>query len=265
MTMQWLTTCSLLCGAGVLLAASALSAQEHGYTPADIENGSRLYQSSCAGCHGPTGDMVPGIELMRGQFRRGSTDPEIIRIIQAGIPGTTMPPSSFSETQAGTIVAYLRSIAPAPGRAGAAADAPRGDVVKGKTLFEGKAACATCHRVNGNGPRVAPDLSDIGAIRQARELQQKLLDPNALVRPGTLFLEAVTKNGETITGRVLNQDTFSIQLLDSHERLRSLSRSALRDYRFVTSSPMPSSRDKLSGEEMNDLVAYLVSLKGLRP
>ncbi len=265
MAMRRLHMCLLIGGAGVLLVASALAAQEHGYTPADIENGSRLYQSSCAGCHGPTGDMVPGIDLMRGQFRRGSTDTEIMRIIQAGIPGTTMPPSSFSETQAGTIVAYLRSVAPASGRTGAAADVPRSDAVKGKALFAGKAECATCHRVNGNGPRVAPDLSDIGVIRQARELQQKLLDPNALVRPGNLFLEAVTKGGETITGRVLNQDTFSIQLLDSHERLRSLSRSALRDFRFVKSSPMPSYRDKLSAEEVNDLVTYLVSLKGLRP
>jgi len=209
--------------------------------------------------------MVPGIELMRGQFRRGSTDTEIIRIIKAGIPGTTMPPSSFSDAQAGTIVAYLRSLAPASGRTGAAADVPRGDVAKGKVLFTGKAECATCHRVNGSGPRVAPDLSDIGAIRQAKELQQKLLDPNAVVRPGNLFIEAATKDGETITGRVLNQDTFSIQLLDSHERLRSLSRSALRDYRFVTKSPMPSYRDKLSAEEVNDLVTYLASLKGLRP
>ena len=263
MAMRRLHTRLLIGSAGVLLVAAALAAQEHGYTPADIENGSRLYQSSCAGCHGPAGDMVPGIDLMRGQFRRGSTDTEIIRIIRAGIAGTTMPPSSFSETQAGTIVAYLRSMAPASGRTGA--DVPRGDVARGKTLFEGKAECATCHRVNGNGPRVAPDLSDIGAFRQPPELQQKVLDPNALVRPGILFIEAVMKDGEKITGRVLNQDTFSIQLLDSRERLRSLSRSALRDYRFVKNSPMPSYRDKLSAQEVNDVVTYLGSLKGLRP
>src|SRR5438046_4019777 len=103
-----LTTWSLLYGVGVLMAASAVFAQEHGYTPADIENGSRLYQSSCAGCQGPTGDMVPGIDLMRGQFRRGATATEIIPIIQTGIPRTTMRPSSFSDTQAGTIVASLR-------------------------------------------------------------------------------------------------------------------------------------------------------------
>src|SRR5947209_14803610 len=95
------------------LALAAAAPQEHSYTQADIENGSRLYQSSCAGCHGPNGDMVPGIELQRGRFRRGTSDTEIMRIIQLGIPGTTMPPSNFTEAQAGTIVAFLRSAAPA--------------------------------------------------------------------------------------------------------------------------------------------------------
>ena len=156
-------------------------------------------------------------------------------------------------------------MAPSSARPGAAGTVARGDAAKGKALFDGKAECATCHRVNGNGPRVAPDLSDIGTIRQAQELQQKIVDPNAVVRPGNLFIEAVTRDGQTITGRVLNQDTFSIQLLDSRERLRSLSRSALRDYRFVKTSPMPSYRDKLSAQEVNDVVTYLGSLKGLRP
>jgi len=88
----------------LLLAAALAAPQEHSYTQADIEHGARLYQSSCAGCHGPNGDMVPGIELHRGQFRRATNDTEIMRIIQSGIPGTTMPPSSFSDAQAGAIV-----------------------------------------------------------------------------------------------------------------------------------------------------------------
>src|SRR5262245_65780778 len=99
--------------AGLLAMAAAIAAQEHSYTPADIENGSRLYQSSCAGCHGPSGEMVPGIDLLRNQFRRATSDTDLVRIIQAGIAGTTMPPSSFTETQAATIVAFLRSAAPA--------------------------------------------------------------------------------------------------------------------------------------------------------
>ena len=246
----------------MLLFASAVSAQEHSYTQADIENGARLYQSSCAGCHGPDGDMVPGVELQRGRFRRGTSDTEIMRLIQFGIPGTTMPPSSFSEAQAGSIVAFLRSAAPA---ADGGARVVRGDTAKGRATFEGKGRCATCHRINGVGPRVAPDLSDIGAIRPALELEQKLIDPNALVRPANRSIEIVLKDGTRMAGHLLNQDTFSIQLLDSNERLRSLAKAGIRDYTYVKSSPMPSYRDSLTAAELTDLVTYLVSLKGERP
>src|SRR5262245_30404956 len=177
----------LLGSAGLVLIAAVLRAQEHSYTPADIENGSRLYQSSCAGCHGPSGDMVPGIDLLRNQFRRATSDTDIVGMIQAGIPGTTMPPSSFTETQAATIVAFLRSAAPASGRCvgrgGGAATVPRGDMAKGRAIFAGKGECATCHRVNSVGPRVAPELTDIGTIRQPQELQDKILDPSREVRP----------------------------------------------------------------------------------
>jgi putative heme-binding domain-containing protein len=249
----------------LLLAVAVAAAQEHSYTQADIENGARLYQSSCAGCHGPDGDMVPGIELQRGQFRRATNDSEIMRIIQSGIPGTTMPPSSFSDNQAGSIVAYLRSVAPASASGRGGVTIARGDAAKGKALFEGKGQCATCHRINGVGPRLAPDLSDIGTIRPVTELQEKLVDPNAMIRAGNRYIEAVTQKGEKISGRLLNQDTFTIQLLDSNERLVSLSRSNLRDVSFVKNSPMPSYRDKLSSEEIGDLVAYLVTLKGFRP
>ena len=259
---------------GLIVAAAAIAiAQEHSYTPADIENGARLYQSSCAGCHGPNGDMVAGIELRRGQFRRATTDTEVIRLIQAGIPGTTMPPSSFSETQAGTIVAYLRSAtssaattaASAFGGRGGESAAVVGNTSGGKALFEGKGACATCHRVGATGPRLAPDLTEIGTIRPAGELRQKLIEPNALVRPGNRFVEATTKGGAKLSGRLLNQDTFTIQLLDSNERLVSLSRSDVQSFTFAKESPMPSYRDKLTAAELDDLVAYLLTLKGLRP
>lgn len=247
----------------LMLAVAVAAAQEHSYTQADVENGARLYQSSCAGCHGPNGDMVPGIELQRGQFRRATSDTDIIRIVQSGIPGTAMPPSSFSDTQAGSIVAFLRSAAPTSGRGGISI--ARGDAATGKAIFSGKGQCASCHRVDGVGPRLAPDLSEIGTIRPAAELQEKLVDPNAVVRPGNRYIEAVTNGGAKISGRLLNQDTFSIQLLDSSERLVSLSRSDLRDVSFVKSSPMPSYRDKLTSDEIADVVAYLVTLKGLRP
>ena len=238
---------------------SALGAQEHSYTPADVESGGRLYQSSCAGCHGPNGDGVAGFELMRGQFRRAATDLDLVGIVRNGLPGTTMPPSSFSDTQA---FAYLRSRAPSAGRGPLNI---AGDATRGRALYESKGQCATCHRVNGVGPRVAPDLSEVGAIRAPAELQQKLIDPNALIRPGNRYFTAVTTRGATITGRLLNQDSFTIQLIDSNERLVSLSKSNLREHGFVKTSPMPSYRDTLTSQDTADIVSYLMSLKGLRP
>jgi putative heme-binding domain-containing protein len=254
----------------LVLAVAAVAAQEHSYTQADIENGARLYQGSCAGCHGPNGDMVPGIELLRGQFRRATTDVDIIRIIQSGIAGTTMPPSSFTDSEAGSIVAYLRSRAPATaapfpfGRGGATTIA-RGDPARGRSVYETKGQCATCHRVDGRGPRTAPDLTEIGTIRPAGELLEKLVDPSTNIRQGNRYVEAVTKRGDKIAGRLLNQDTFTVQLLDANERLVSLSRADLKDFTYLKNSPMPSYRDKLTPGELDDLVAYLVSLKGFRP
>ena len=246
-------------------AVGALAAQEHSYTPADIENGSRVFQSTCAGCHGQNGDGVAGIDLSRGQFRRGTSDTEIIKIIQTGIPGTTMPPHVLTDTEAGTVVAYLRNMATI--RRGAAPDVLRGvgDPARGKALFEGKGQCATCHRVNGKGSRLAPDLSEVGATRLLPELFQALLDPDATMRPGNRFFRVVTKDGATITGRLLNQDSYSVQLLDANERLVSLQKANLREFGYVKSSPMPSVRDKLSAQEVDDVVGYLATLKGVNP
>ncbi|OLC83455.1 MAG: hypothetical protein AUH72_04270 [Acidobacteria bacterium 13_1_40CM_4_65_8] len=177
-----------------------------------------------------------------------------------------MAPSGFSEAQAMAIVAYLRNLPNSASKPGAPAAATRrGDAARGKALFAGKGECASCHRVNGVGPRVAPDLSDVGAIRIASELEQKLLDPNALVRPGNRYVRIVTNEGTTLSGRLLNQDSFSIQFIDSSERLMSLLKSNLREYTFIKTSAMPSYRDTLSAEEVTDLVAYLFSLKGGRP
>jgi len=245
--------------------AAAASAQDHGYTPADIENGGRLYQSNCGGCHGQDGAGVSGIELARGQFRRGTSDTDLIKIIQTGIPGTTMPPHNFTDAQAATVVAYLRNMATV--RSGAAPTVLRGvgDAARGKALFEGKGQCTTCHRVNGKGPRLAPDLSEVGATRPLPELHQALLEPNATMRAGNRFFQVVTRDGQTITGRLMNQDSFSIQMLDAQERLVSLPKSNLREYGFVRTSPMPSVQGKLSLQEVDDLVGYLVTLKGLNP
>jgi putative heme-binding domain-containing protein len=241
----------------VALAASQVSAQ-HTYTPGDIEDGGRLFRGNCVGCHGPDGDLVPGIDLGHGKFKRASTDEDLIKIIQTGIAGTPMPPGAYSEFQAGTIVAYLRSMA-STGRASSVA----GDAGRGKLLFTGKGGCAGCHRVLGSGSRLGPDLSDIGALRRAVELEKSILDPQAEILPQNRFYRVVLKDGTAITGRLLNVDTFSVQLLDAKEQMRSFQKSALKEHGIVEKSPMPSFQGKLSSQEIADMVAYLTTLKGL--
>ena len=136
--------------ATALGAAGALVAQQRTYLPAEIENGGRVYQANCAGCHGPEGDGVAGIDFGSGRLRRASSDDDLVRIIMGGIPGTAMPPSNFSDGQAGTIVAYLRSMATGPiSRSAPAA----GDIGRGRAVFEGKGQCLTCHAVGGSGAR----------------------------------------------------------------------------------------------------------------
>ena len=76
-------------------------------------------------------------------------------------------------------------------------------------------------------------------------------------------MRVVTKDGSTLTGKLLNQDSFTVQILDiKDEKLKSVSKSNLREYTFVNNSPMPSYKDKLSTQELSDLISYLASLKG---
>lgn len=239
------------------LAALGLEAQ-HTYTSADVEQGGRLYRSTCSVCHGPDGDFVTGIDFGRGKFRRAKDDDDITQIIINGIPNTGMPSNNFTQMQAETIVAYLRSMATA-GRG----TVTGGDAARGKALFEGKGGCLNCHRVRGNGSRLGPDLTDIGTVRRVAELQQSLLDPDAEILSENRMIRVVTKSGAEFTGRLLNVDMLSLQILDSQERLRSFAKSDLREFSLIRKSPMPSFKDKLSSQELADVISYLVSLKGI--
>jgi putative heme-binding domain-containing protein len=242
----------------VLALTSGAAFAQAGYSAADIAAGKQLYGVNCSNCHGPNGDFVSGVDLGHGHFRRASTDNELVAIMQGGIQGTPMPPANLSDQQAHQIVAYLRSMA-ASFETNAASKA---DIAHGKALFESK-GCLNCHRLGSQGSRVGPDLSDIGARRKPEDIERSIVDPNAEILPENRYVRAVTRSGAIITGRILNEDTYSLQLIDSKQKLVSLQKSDLRSFEFLKSSPMPSYRDKLSGNELSDLVGYLVSLKGL--
>src|SRR5205085_6835478 len=147
--------------AAVLAMAFSLAAQQR-FLSSDIENGSRLYRSNCFACHGPDGASIPGVDFRRGQFKRVSSDADILAVITNGVPGTAMPPTAITDGNRLALLAYIRSLHDSAVNA-----AGSGDASRGKALFEGQGGCLACHGVNGKGSRVAPDLSEVGAIRSA--------------------------------------------------------------------------------------------------
>ncbi len=242
------------------LDASSVLAQ-HEYTDSEVEVGKAQYAINCVRCHGPEGDNITSADIGHGKFRRATTDAELVKLIQNGIPGTRMVSfPNINDSNAQAIIAYIRSMA---STAAAAAALPPGDVARGKSIFEGKGACRTCHRVGDQGSRSGPDLSQIGGQRRVVELHRSIVEPDAEIVPANRLLRIVTRDGATLTGKLLNQDSFSVQILDiKDEKLKSFSKSNLREYTFVNNSPMPSYKDKLSTQELSDLISYLASLKG---
>ncbi len=241
------------------IAVGTLPAQRS-YSPGDVEDGKRLFVANCAVCHGPDGNAVAGVDFGHGKFRRATSDNDLIQILKSGIPGTAMPEflDELSQLEIGELVIYLRYIAASNQRPSAP-----GDAVRGKALFEGTGQCLNCHRVKDKGSRTGPDLTEIGSVRRLVELERSILEPGAEMFPQNRFVRVVTGDGVTITGRLLNQDTFTVQLMDENEQLRSFQKSILKGYSFIDKSQMPSYKGKLNAQDLTDLVSYLASLKGI--
>ena len=254
-----LTAAAVTAFVSVISVAAQQNLQEHPgqYSQADVEAGARLYSSQCQACHGPTGDQVTGIDLRRGQFRRSTSDEDLVKVITTGVPGTAMPPFSFQPAEVGGVIAFIRAGFDPAGTA-----VKVGNAARGRELYDGKGACASCHRINGAGPRVAPDLSDIGAARTPAALQRTLLDPSSGMMPINRPVRVVMKDGRTLLGRRFNEDTFTVQLIDQQEKLHSLEKKDIRTLEVQTTSPMPSYNGKLTTDELSDVIAYLITLKG---
>jgi cytochrome c oxidase cbb3-type subunit III len=238
-------------------AAQNPAAPPGDYAPADIAYGSRIYDAQCTTCHGAGGDGVGGVNLRSGSFRNAITDQDLARVIATGIQGTGMQAFKFDASEMAGIIAYLRNMNSVD-----RGSVKLGDEARGQALFNGKGGCARCHRVGGQGSRVAPDLSDIGALRSAGSLLRSLTEPTSQMMPINRPVRAVLRDGKVVNGRRLNEDTYTVQLIDDQERLVSLTKTDLREYTILTTSPMPSFKTTFAPDELADVVAYLLSLKG---
>ena len=240
----------------VVIAAATATAQrgDHTYTSAALQTGARVYFEQCAVCHGPDGAWIAGVNLARGVFRTAVTDDDLRQVITNGAAEGRMPAIQLSETRLDGIIAYMRTGFDPDG------DAVRiGDPANGRKLFGGKGECSQCHRVDGIGPRMAPDLSDVGVRRTPAALQRTLVEPATALFPIDRKVTLLTRDEETIVGRRLNEDTFSVQLIDSNERLRSVLKADLVTYE-ISAEPTHEATT-LSTDEVADLVAYMLTLK----
>lgn len=229
-------------------------------TADDIAQGKRLFVGHCAYCHamGGTGDRGPS--LTRPELLRAPDNQALFKLIQNGIDGSEMPAAwQMTDHEVWQVAGYVRSL-------GKVTPQPiPGDAAMGKSLFEGKAACASCHIVEGRGRGLGPDLSNVGARRSPAFLRKALTDPGSALPEGFLMVRVVTDDGRSIEGIRLNEDTFTIQVRDLGGRLYSLRKSTLTGLqKEFGKSPMPSYKSMLNGSEMDDLVSYLASLRGRR-
>lgn len=234
-----------------------LSAQEETRNPrttqADIAAGAKTFRSHCAPCHGYNAEGGRGPNLAAGRFFHGSTDSELFHNISEGIAGTEMPGIFYSSDRVWQIVAYLRSL-------NTHTEKPVGDVDSGAKLFRAN-NCAECHSINGKGGALGPDLSSIGIARSIENLRRSITEPDADVSPRYWTVRFQDSTGKQVKGFLLNEDTYSVQLLTEDGKLCSYEKSAMRMYEIDKHSVMPSYRNSLTEAQLNDLVAFLWSLR----
>ena len=222
-----------------------------------ISNGAAMFRTRCAGCHGPDAHGYLGPDLT-GFWAAGGADDRMFDTVRRGVPGTEMigaDPQRVLDKEIWQMLAYIRTLSAVP------AAPPTGDAANGERIF--RANCNGCHRVNGRGGLLGPDLSRIGSARPRAGLQSKIRGSADFIRPGYEPVTLVTKDGERIRGVRKNEDEFSIQIMDARERLQGYLKANLAEFTTDRQSLMPVyGPDRLGDHDLDDLLRYLTSLRG---
>ncbi len=224
--------------------------------------GKRLFEAHCARCHGMQGGGGTGANLRRPKLQRAANDESLFDLLRNGIPESGMPDAwAMSDNEVRDVASYVRTLGRIP------PEPLPGDPDKGQLIY-GKAGCSSCHIVAGKGGSLGPELSDIGGRRGAQFLRSAMLHPGKdriLTYEGYATyvpVLAATKDGRVLTGMRVNEDTFTIQLRDTNNRLYSLQKSELEALSKLDGSVMPTYENMLSPSEIDHVVSYLATLKG---
>jgi cytochrome c oxidase cbb3-type subunit III len=230
--------------------------------PRDQARGKRLFEGQCARCHGIQGGGGTGANLRRPKLQHAADDESLFDLIRNGIPGTGMPFTfAMTDNEVQDVIAYVRSLGRVP------TEPLPGDPDKGQLVYR-NAGCGNCHIVAGKGGSLGPELSDIGGRRGIEFLSSAMLHPG---KDRTLTSEgyatyvpvlAATRDGRVLTGMRVNEDSFTIQLRDTTNRLYSLQKSDLEAFYKLDGSVMPTYEKMFSHSDIENVISYLASLKG---
>jgi putative heme-binding domain-containing protein len=229
-------------------------------TAVDIRMGNRYFERQCSRCHGfdAKGNDETGAPDLTGTLRRASSDAGIFNIIREGIPGTAMLPvaADVPDPTVWQLVAYINSLRYDPASVDLA-----GNADSGADLFSGRGECSSCHMVNGQGGRLGPDLSRVGEDQTPEDLLNSMLNPDAEVAPRWWTIQVAGEDGEIREGFRMNEDSFSLRIMDADANLWSFQKRDIESYERSEKSTMPGYGQALSDGELDDLVAYLFSLR----
>jgi cytochrome c oxidase cbb3-type subunit 3 len=270
-TLLLLATILLLGMAG---ARAADGGNPLGKDPKAAKAGEYEFRINCALCHGlGAHGGGRGPDLTRAQKKHAHSDAELFQVISNGIPGTVMPANGtngqgvgMTDEEIWQIITYIRSVEVK------ASATPVGNAAHGKELFYGDANCSLCHMVEGKGGRIGPDLSSVGGSRTRDAIVESVRNPSRRLAWGLTestkefpqeyeTVTVVTAEGKEIKGVALNEDNFSVQIIDSSEQVYLLDKDKLRSFKKSRESLMPIyAPDLLSDKDLNDIVAYLISV-----
>jgi putative heme-binding domain-containing protein len=231
-----------------------------------LAEGQALFRGLCSGCHGGLGRGGKGPDLTDTRWIHGGTDDEIANTIRNGVPKTTMKKlgESLKEEQIRKIIAYIRSLARSPGESDWKPYLA-GDPQAGRRLFfdpQGKAQCAKCHSIGGEGGRIGPVLDRIASRRAPDYLMESILQPSKDIAPEFEAIAVATKNGLVVTGLRVNETNFDIQLREESGRFHSFLKRDLDEVQTLKKSLMPENlAEILTVKDLHDLFAYLMTLE----
>jgi putative heme-binding domain-containing protein len=257
---SWLFWIALLLWGCVFLDSSSYARQNESWED-DFKTtsapGGRAFNSTCAGCHGLDGrGSDKGANIAASARLRRLSDSQVSSIISNGIPGTGMPAfHTLTARQISLLVGYVRIL-----QGKLDARTPPGVATRGKEIFFGKGECSTCHMLSGAGGFLAPDLSAYGSSMSAKAIQDEIIRPDRFEVAGYRSAAVTTRDGDRFEGIVRNEDNFTLQLQTNDGSFHFFQKSELQSVAPLGHSAMPADyRQRLSPEELNDLVSYIMS------